>query len=260
MANDMTEQEPQDSSENTKQSQEFGGSQPFQFESAGGSSSNFNQLDARLGGGAQRMPGGVGGFPTVSGEQPKGGHKPHWGRRIALGAAGLLTAAGIGYGIDRGMNSGGDEDPNKSVAVDATPVQEPTKTPTVEATPIAVPTEVKPVATPTVTVSPEVNLSPEVQQLITSLDDIKVLTQEQKDAVRSSFSRDWSLVASETSDLKKSSPYLGLYSSLKANYNATHDSKERELMNQIEDMIRVKFSRVYASLKDGGTFISPDTR
>ena len=148
MADDMTEKEPQNSGESTKQPQEFG-PQPFQFEPAGGPSSGFNQLDARLGGGAQRIPGGVGGFPPVSGEQPKGEHKPHWGRRIALGAASLLTAAGIGYGIDKGMNSSGDDDPNKGVAasVPSTP-EEPTTTPTVEATPTAT-KEVPPTPTKT---------------------------------------------------------------------------------------------------------------
>jgi hypothetical protein len=79
----------------------------------------------------------AGGGTPASGPIPAGGGQPHWGRRIALGAAGLLAAAGIGFGVDRAMNSG-DDNSESGVAPLVTPNTEPTKTPTVEATPTEV--------------------------------------------------------------------------------------------------------------------------
>ena len=73
---------------------------------------------------------------------PMGSIKSHWGRRIALGAAGLLAAAGIGFGVDRAMNNG-DDDPERGAVTDVTPVSEPNSTPTPEATPTKEPAKVE---------------------------------------------------------------------------------------------------------------------
>lgn len=81
--------------------------------------------------GHQIVSGGAAGGGRVG-----SGEKPHLGRKIALGAASLLAAAGIVFGVDRAMNNG-DDDPERGA------VTEPTSTPTVEATPTKEPAKVE---------------------------------------------------------------------------------------------------------------------
>lgn len=149
MDENMKEHEPQNKSEFTTTS---GESQPqsFEFELAGGPYSNLNnnqiqkfndiQLDTRISKESTNRFGDTSGVPSYSNEKHSEERKPHWGRRIGLTGAALLTSLGIGYGIDHEMNSdGGDDRPGVSTGL--LPTSETTNSPTVEASPTV---EVKP--------------------------------------------------------------------------------------------------------------------
>jgi len=183
---------------------------------------------------------------------------------IAFGTT-MLVAAGLmaDCGGDGKAAPSTTDIPRNTVAADTSPTVTPTQQIIrFEITPTATPTaaEVRPTATPTPKIDAASKYTPDAQQLISNLDNIKVLNQEQKDAVKTSFSRDWDLVANETSDIKKIAPYMGLYSSLRSNWNVTKDNQVRELMNQTEALIRVRFPRIYPSLAESGAFLKPDVK
>lgn len=112
--------------------------------------------------------GAKGGAPPLGGQEHRGGNGPHWGRRIALGTASLLAAAGIGFGADRTMNNG-DDDPERGAVSDVTPLSEPKREATPEATPTVSPTE---------TISPEDQKAPYSKSFSVTFGDATLSTQE----------------------------------------------------------------------------------
>jgi len=88
-----------------------------------------------------------------------------------------------------------------------------------------------------------------------NLQELSALTIKGREAVDQSFDRDLEITATESGDIKKSSPYIGLYSSLRARYNVTKNPDILKQMRDIEQLIQKEWPRIYKSLQEGGTFL-----